>query len=316
MLEQYLQRFRKIQDHNRVPRWRKRCMLLAVIELAERGALPDNEIRYASPLLDAYRRYFAAIEGHDEGAEAHDPFFYLKKERFWHLKPRPGRASELDEMVRPTSERRVKQNVDHAALDTDLHLLLQEAEARGRLREAVCHRWSSGVRNRVTLVTAGAKAARDRQADSYRPQIELPPSDVVSDGPFRRAVLAAYDYRCAASGWRLIVPGGAPGPTAAPLIDVVRLMPRNEAGSDEERFGMALTPTWSRAFRAGLVAPGPDMTWRVAPIFESRVPDNAPLLDLAGRDVIFTGDPKHRPARRALEWSVARLRTTRDPSGS
>lgn len=210
----------------------------------------------------------------------------------------------------------MKENVDHAALDTDLHFLLQDAEARKRLREAVCRRWDSDVRNRIMLVTGHAKAARDRQADSCWPQIELPPSDVLSDDPFHGAVLAAYDYRCAASGWRLIVPGGSPGPTAAPLIDVVRLMPRDEAGSDEARFGMALTPTWSRAFRAGLVAPGPDMTWHVAPIFEPRVPDNVPLLDLAGRDVIFTGDRRHRPARRALEWSVARLRTATDPSAS
>lgn len=70
---------------------------------------------------------------------------------------------------------------------------------------------------------------------------------------------------------------------------------------------MALTPTWSCAFRAGLIAPAPDMTWRVAPVFEQRIADNAPLLDLAGRAVIFTGDSRHRPARRALEWCVARL---------
>ena len=47
-------------------------MLLAVIELADRGALPRNEIRYAAPLLEAYRCYFRAVEEQDEGADAHD----------------------------------------------------------------------------------------------------------------------------------------------------------------------------------------------------------------------------------------------------
>lgn len=258
MPEQYVQRFRKIQDHSRVPRWRKRCMLLAVIELAERGALAGNEIRYGSPLLDTYRRYFAAVEGHDEGAEAHDPFFYLKNEGFWRLEPRPGRAQHLREMRGPMSERRLQQNVDHAVLDADLHLLLRKAEARERLRAAVCHRWEPDAKTRVAEVAARAKTVSERQGDSRRPSIETSPADALLDDPFRRAVLVAYDYRCAASGWRVIVPGAAPSPEAAPLIDVVRLMPRTEAGSDEARFGMALTPTWGRALRAGLIAPSPD----------------------------------------------------------
>ena len=77
------------------------------------------------------------------------------------------------------------------------------------------------------------------------------------------------------------------------LMDVIRLTPRAEAGSNEAHFGMALRPAWNRAFRADLIAPGADMTWRVASIFlRAPVASNAPFVDLAGRDVILTGDAR------------------------
>ena len=121
-------------------------------------------------------------------------------------------------------------------------------------------------------------------------------------------MLAAYEYRCAASGWRVILPVSPPQPSTARLIDAVRLVPRS-IGRDEASFGMALTSTYRRALQYDLIAPGPDLRWHVSRALHARVADNAPLLDLAGRDVIFNGASEDRPAHRALAWCVDHLRS-------
>ena len=51
----------------------------------------------------------------------------------------------------------------------------------------------------------------------------------VGQAAFRNVVLQAYDYRCAATGWRLIVPG------AWGLIDAAHLIPYAETQNNDPR---------------------------------------------------------------------------------
>ena len=141
-----------------------------------------------------------------------------------------------------------------------------------------------------------------RHVEKQRP-ITIPTDDAARDPAFRRLVLEAYDYRCAASGWRLIVPGGPA------LADAAHLVPFSETRDDHPRNGIALTPTFHRALDARLIAPGPDMRWCVSEVLDKRIPDNRPLVELAGQDVIFHGHKRHRPREDALQWRVKHLRT-------
>ena len=118
----------------------------------------------------------------------------------------------------------------------------------------------------------------------------------------RNVVLQAYDYRCAATGWRLIVPG------AWGLIDAAHLIPYAETQNNDPRNGMALTPTLHRALDQNLIAPGPDLKWHVSRVVEPRIPDNRPIVELDGKDLIFYGDTKYRPSPTSLEWRMAHLR--------
>ena len=329
-IDRYIEQFRRMRV-NSEPRARpsphKPCMVLAVIEAYEREARRDNVVEYTEELRAAFERYRRTVDDPDRKSGPWYPFFHLRSEPFWSLRPRPGKKAPLAKMKRPETERNLLAHVRHAEIDPELHALLLDRRSRGRLREALVARWFPGH------AAAIARIAEDRGDEdfddddiaagpNYRegppPDAAVHPSSAVRDRPaapavdagdrFRQVVLAAYDYRCAASGWRMLLPGAPPQPAAAPLIDAVRLAPRAVADGDEARFGMALTPTYHRALECGLIAPGPDLRWRVSRVLHERVADHAPLLDLDGRDVIFTGDTVDRPAEQALRWRIERLR--------
>ena len=116
MIEAYVTRFRELRVNSyprSVPSLHKPCMLLAVLELADRGALARNEIRYARPLLTAYERYYRTVEDPTRPPGAFYPFFHLKGDGFWHLHPRPRRDDDLAKMRRAGSKRKVAANIDH-----------------------------------------------------------------------------------------------------------------------------------------------------------------------------------------------------------
>jgi putative restriction endonuclease len=72
-------------------------MLLAVFDLARAGALPDNRILYAPPLLERFRRFFEAVRAPGDHPNPYFPFFHLAGDlrggeaSFWHLVPQPRR---------------------------------------------------------------------------------------------------------------------------------------------------------------------------------------------------------------------------------
>jgi putative restriction endonuclease len=127
----------------------------------------------------------------------------------------------------------------------------------------------------------------------------------VRDPAFRRVVTQLYDYRCAATGVRLILADG----TA--LVEAAHIHPFSEAQDDDPRNGLALTPNMHWALDHDLIAPGPDFKWHVSPWLDRRVPDFAMLVDLRDKALILPAEARMYPKREALEWRIARLQTSR-----
>lgn len=276
-------------------------MLLAVLELAERGALHRNRIPYEQT-LEAFAAYFDVARREPDQCRAYLPFLYLRSDGFWHLKSRAG-VTALD---RAPSHSAITDLFEHASVDTELHALLLDPHARTQLRGVLIEEWFPARREALQALIERRRVTNEyenalRQTEG-RPPGAVPSDQAVRDPAFRRLVLEAYDYRCAASGWRLFIPEGPV------LTEAAHLIPFSETHDDHPSNGIALTPTFHRALDALLIAPGPDMKWRVSEVLDRRIPDNAPLVELAGQDVIFHGGRRYRPRRDALEWRVERLR--------
>ena len=175
-------------------------------------------------------------------------------ESFWHLQPRSGRKHVLASMSTARTARQVTDNIDHARLDADLFDLLQDALAVDTLSAVLAETWfDRGLQDLDAVV------GRTRQINRYERLLrssgapaliaaEAAPS-YVRDPAFRRVVTEIYDFRCAATGLRLVLPDGAA------MVEAAHIHPFSEAGDDDPRNGLALTPDMHWALDRHLIAP-------------------------------------------------------------
>jgi putative restriction endonuclease len=294
----------------------KICMLLAVLDLARSGALQENRIFFSPPLLERYARYFDAVRGATDHRNPYFPYFHLQGRlrggdaSFWHLHPLPGRAEVLAAISSARSNAVIIDNVAFASLDDELFDLLKSPENIERLAESLSTAWFDRGLGELRAVVA-----RSSEISGYERQLragpallvrEPPPPTYVRDPAFRRVVTQLYDYRCAATGLRLVLPDG----TA--MVEAAHIHPFNEAQDDDPRNGLALTPNMHWAMDQDLIAPGPDFKWHVSPGLDSRISDFKMLLELEGQPVLLPLEAKFYPKRAVLEWRIERLRQKPD----
>ena len=311
-LDRYLQVFRKLNVNRTGGRAspHKPCLLLAVLGLAEAGDLVRNEIRFAPALLERYARFFDAVRGPTDHPNPYFPFFHLRGDRFWHLDPLPGCEAGVQTMRSARSNSDIVDNVAHAHVDPELYALMLDERSRVALREELLVAWFGSYRSQLDRILREERgsdryeaALRHGGTSTERTACEAPPEPVRS-AAFRRIVCETYDYRCAASGWRIILPD------SRFMVEAAHLIPFAESQDDDPRNGIALAPSFHWALDAHIIAPGPDYVWRISNALDERVADNQPLLALAGKSLMLPKEKASWPKKEALEWRFANLLET------
>lgn len=293
----------------------KICMLLAILDLARGGGLPENRVFFAPPLLERYARFFDAVRSPGDHANLYFPFFHLAGKlrggtpSFWHLQPLPGREGQLNALKAARSAGDITCNVAYATLDDQLFELLKVPGAIDALGDAISRRWfDRGLEELRTVVARSSEISRYelqlRAAGGVQVREPSPPA-YVRDPAFRRVVTELYDYRCAATGVRILLM-----PSGEAMVEAAHLHPFHEAGDDDPRNGVALSPDMHWAMDKNLIAPGPDYKWHVSATLDARVPDYAGLLSLKGMPIFLPAEPRMYPKRDALEWRLNRLRSS------
>lgn len=313
-LAQYQEKFRQLVVNVRNDRAspHKICMLLAVLDLARAGALPANRIEFSPALLERYHAFFAAVRGETDHPNPYFPFFHLGGKlrnggvSFWRLKPLPGREAVLAALSTARSMADVTSNVAYAEVDAELFQLLQHAANIDVLTETISSHWlDRGLQDLNAVVAASSQVSRYenllRGSSALKVQEVAPPA-YVRDPAFRRVVTQLYDFRCAATGIRIVLP------TGESMVEAAHIHPFSEAGDDDPRNGIALTPNMHWAMDQDLIAPGPDYRWHVSSMLDERVPDYAMLLSIAGKSLFLPAEGRHFPKREALQWRIERLR--------
>lgn len=314
-LRAYVDRFTRLVVNFRHGRAspHKICMLLAVLDLARAAGLAENRIVYGPQLLERYRRFFDAVRAPGDQASPYFPFFHLTGklkgggESFWHLEALPGRETVLSSMTSARSPADITGNVAYARLDDELHQLVQDPRAVDALIAAVGEHWfGRGLQDLVAVVDRSSQVSRyerELRVGLTPPTAgEPPPPAYVRDPAFRRVVTQVYDYRCAATGVRILLPSGEA------MVEAAHIHPFSEAGDDDPRNGLALSPDMHWAMDRNLIAPGPDFRWHVSKVLDRRIPDLRALCDLDERELLLPTEPRMYPKRDALAWRIERLR--------
>jgi putative restriction endonuclease len=310
----YLDRLRRLQVN--VARGRasphKICMLLAVLDLARSGALRENRIDFAPALLERYGTYFGAVRTERDHANPHFPFFHLQgklrggDESFWHLKAKPGREAVVAAMDGARGVRQITDNIDFAYLDPELFELLQDPVAVDALSAELAQAWfGRGLQDLQAVVGRTQEISRYerrlRNPECAVPSVADSMPSYIRDPAFRRVVTEIYDYRCAATGLRLVLPDGAA------MVEAAHIHPFSEAGDDDPRNGLALTPDMHWAMDRYLIAPDTDYRWRVSRSIDGRIPDYRVLTELEGKPLFLPREARMYPKREAIAWRLARL---------
>jgi len=121
------------------------------------------------------------------------------------------------------------------------------------------------------------------------------------DGSEYAVVTEIYDFRCAATGLRLVLRDGAA------MVEAAHIHPFSETGDDDPRNGLALTPDMHWALYRYLIAPDTDFRWRVSPLLDPRIPDYRALIALEGKSLFLPREARMYPKREAIEWRLSRL---------
>ena len=110
---------------------------------------------------------------------------------------------------------------------------------------------------------------------------------------FKQAILEQYDHRCAVSGMKIAFQGNVS------MVDACHIVPFAESYDDTITNGIALSPTFHRAFDRGLITVSDD--YRV--VVHSKVKDYYPQVGIQQYHCLplqLPGDARFYPSQEKL----------------
>lgn len=285
----------------------KPILLLAVLDLVERGAIATSFIDITSDLVDLndlFNLYWRRIMPISQNSSIAFPFPRLDNEAFWKLVPLPGILITPALINSTTSVSNLRRYALGARIDEDLFVIMQSETGRSALREALLQSCFSVEAQQIlreqSAINQGAfdyerlleqKAHQPLvkevlAADSYKP--------AARDQGFRRVVVATYDHRCALCGIRIVTPEGHT------VVEAAHIVPWSESRNDDIRNGMALCRLCHWGFDEGML--GVSTNYQViTSVSIGLVPNFAgPLQTLTGRGIIPPQDTALWPAQEYL----------------
>ena len=111
----------------------KPIFLLFILDQIEKKVIKNNRIYFLRLVSDNSYKIFSRQYTGNVPTAIQYPFYHLKNEPFWHLDWKEGKEITID----TPSAKFIRDNINYAHLDNALWDLLQDAENRERLREAI-----------------------------------------------------------------------------------------------------------------------------------------------------------------------------------
>jgi putative restriction endonuclease len=282
----------------------KPLLLLAVLDLHSEGLIHRGFVPISPDLGELFSRYWYRIMPPTSRPNLALPFFHLKNDAgFWRLVPSPGKEKVLDHATGPQSMAYLQKLTAGAQLPEVLSIYLSNPADREALRQVLVGKYFSpefqarlleqGTINGEAFkysqnLLSGRMVAEARETELYRPAAR-------SQG-FRRAIVVAYEYRCATCGIRVTT---ADGSTA---VEAAHIKPWSKSWNDHPTNGLALCKLCHWCFDEGML--GIDQRRAILISRQLEISPNVPahLATLQQRPIIGPGKPELAPDLSALLW--------------
>ena len=293
----------------------KPLLLLSVLDLFEQGSITTNLIELTPELGELFALYWHQVRPPSQRGMLTYPFYYLQSEGFWHLLPRPGQESALT-VYRPNAGLAALQSlILGASLDDDLYTLLCSPEPRHLLRTVLVQSYFAPELHAVLLEQSTVNTesyqysqellakARNVIKESNQ-ETEMLPGRVRDQG-FRRAIVRAYDHRCAICGVRILTADGHTAVAAAHII------PWSISHDDDPRNGLALCHLCHWTFDEGLVTFTDAYQVKTSPQLATTPNLPGHLLTFTGRKLVGPDDSALWPFTASIRWHRGEVFRTR-----
>ncbi len=296
-------------------------LVLSIIQAFERKPSSDERIYLTPELIDLFTSNWALLV---KSGSYHpliaQPFYHLKSEGklplWWRLVPNPGCELWLENAGSMRSLRNLTSAVDHAEIDRELAVVLNDANSRQVLRYAVLEKYFPGQTG-INLDTTGNHFEEiSRQIVSEDPKTyiatvkklkeEMSGSDVqrelfqqeimIRGGAFKKEVPKLYGYRCCISGLKI------DAMFTVSMIDACHIVPFAKSYNDTITNGIALCPNLHRAFDRGMIAVDDNFEVVVSERFTESAGSVYSIKQLVGNPILLPIEPRHQPLAENFAW--------------
>ena len=304
ILQQYIQKMERLRidrAHGAAPH--KPILLLAVIELIERGQIPENKIFLSPELAETFREYWLQVT--DRRPDITLPFFHLKSDGFWHLHANPGYEQILNVVPRIRGAARFREVIAHASFDDALFALLTEPQGREVIRQTIISTYFPDFTETIgSLIAEGFEIGEYgqlliRQVDvpfSVQRSEPIEAETPVRSGGFRREIMRIYNYTCVVCRLRILTLDGES------VTEAAHIVPFHVSQNDDVRNGISLCKLHHWSFDKGLISLSGSYQIIVSELMSEEGPAGWTLTELRGKSILLPEQDLLSPAQEALEW--------------
>ena len=263
----------------------KPLLLLAVIDLAQEGDLPDRVLPLSPELAFRFCNYWSVVaHRRRQKPDVRLPFHHLSTDGFW---------SALDEDGRASPARRV---TVFAELNPDFVAFLSDPAMRRKARTALVERYFRPSEQVALRTILGLRAPVPEELEPQAAYSSVAEArNAGREARFRVTVVAAYGYTCALT--RRCLTTIAVGS----IVEAAHIHPFSDSRNNEPQNGMALARDAHWLFDRGLWSITDDYRVIVAVgKFVESSPNARGLCD-------YHGEPLHLPEDRAIWPSPVHL---------
>lgn len=263
----------------------KPVLLLAVIESYENGEISDNRIPVSENLFQRFHDIWNLLVTTKNVPTFSLPFYHLKNEKsnFWKLVTYPGREIPTTKSKSIKSYKALTETIAAAELSTEFYYYLNDPVEREKLKAAILEkyfgkasynfekqnvRYSEKLKKEILYEPEKNYVRRVQNRILQIPEENREEFVYLRSSVFRKAILDIYDRQCSVTGLKV------EDLNNNSLVEACHIIPFSESYNDSIRNGLALSPTFHRAFDRGLIAISDEYKILVHPKLRDYHPEN------------------------------------------
>jgi putative restriction endonuclease len=268
----------------------KPLLLLVILQLVEEGLLPGDVLKLSPQLVFRFCTFWSVVaHRRTRPPDVHLPFYHLKSDGFWkvfNVENKPALGPEQTESIK---------------FEPGFMAAISCREWRDHARRLlISPKYFPPPEERVALRTMLrlSETEEEKQTEEIGSEAAKKGQKKGRDALFRLHVVAAYDYTCALTGYRLLTL------SAGTIVDAAHIHQFAKSQNDTVQNGLALCKNAHWLFDNGLWTISDDYTVQVAVgRFEEDSPNQTPLGAFHGRKlIVLPADRSLWPSPIHLAW--------------